>query len=929
MMRKVLGILISVLITANIIVLPASAEYQSDKAEKIMCGLGVFAESYEPDKEITRAEFAKVLCDLLHLSDPDRDGRLWRENVMNSNSGKVTITEGIFSDVDPSHPYYAEITLAGQNGLMNGVGEHLFAPEYGITVNEVSKVLLDTMGYSIYAARDGGYPQGYSTLAYSLGMMSGINIQPTSPVTESVLVHMLYNSFEIKLIEISYDPNPVYTKIDDTFMTGVLQLGRVRSYVTDNGFASLHGNTELSPGALRVGGIDVYSRDNGEDLSGYLGHKVELYYTENDGDNYFEYAEIIDESDAVTFNAGDFCSYLNGTVSYYKGSKKINKRLAADAEMIVNNEWKQSFTASDFQFADGTVTLVPDKNGNYGTVIVNSYEFAVVSGKDADKELIYNKITNSSSEKTYDFSGSGVPKNSIFIYDANGDRINFEAVTVDSVLNIIKSKQYMKVVVSGNIAPKFKVNSINKNDNAPSIKDNDVEYPLSGAFMTVTNSDVLANGQTYTLYLNMFGEVIWVEGESANDGVHIAVLTRARYFENEDEANSRCISLYTEKGKLNNYMVDEKFIINGKKMKYDDAMSELNQHKGEAVRYKLDENDKLVEITVASKLNTDSYSNWYQIADPSSDFRFGIQGGDFSNQFYTGSSTLRFTIPNDEAYFGNRDYFSLNSISFIDNKSDYKLSAYVMDKDNVVADAIVIQQDAAVSAGTIKEAEAILIQDIITTINEDGDTILRLSGYEMGLTIGAPRLVEFDIDTECKMIAFGETAPEVDKSKDEYEVGPRTVDELKAGDIIYYETNIKNEITSIRIAFDYSTGKAFDGGRGNDHYDPTTTGTAVNTTWVGRALSSHGNGIRLATGCEPGDVDYLNLANFRKQTSAFVLRRTDSIFIVEGGGNNKINIQNGTINDIRTYNNMGDSCDNVVVLTYWSSGNYATVAYRQ
>lgn len=927
-MRKILGILLSVLMMANIIILPVSAEDSASKAERVMRGLGIFAENYEPDREISRAEFAKALCDVMHLQDPDYDYAVWKQNVMASNDGEVTIAAGEFDDVDASHPYYTEITLVGQNGIMKGIGNRLFAPEYGITANEVSKILIDMMGYSICAINDGGYPSGYASWAYSLGIMQGVSIKSTSPVTEKALIDMMYNSFEIRLMEMTYGTDAKYEKTDDTFMTGVLQLGRVRGYVTDNGFSALHGKTALTAGKMKVGDVEINSKKNGEDLSEYLGYRVELYYTENDDEKYLEYAEIINNDDMVRFDVTDFVSYSNGAISFYSGDKKVNKRLSADAEMIFNNEWKQSFTAEDFKFADGNITLIQNESGEYATIVVKSFEFAVVSGKDTGKEQIYNKITNNSSEKVYDFSGSDVPKKSIFICDENGKKIGFDSITAGSVLNIIKSDTYMKVICGGNAVENFKVNGINEDGSEKNISNGETVYRLAGAFASITNSDALENAHTYNLYLNMFGKVIWIEGAKADSNLHIAVFTRARYFDNEKEEKSRCISLFTDEGKLKNYAVDKKFTVNGEKLKYSSAMSLLNRHKGEAVRYRIDDTGKLAEIIIASKINTKDYSEWYQIADTSSSFTYGTQGGDFSNQFYTSSSTLKFTIPNNEDFFDNEDYFSLNSVTFIDNKSDYKLSAFVADKDNVVADAIVLKQDTAAAAGTVREAEAILIQDIIRTVNEDNDEVLRISGYAVGLTVGAPKLLEYDIDEECKMLAFGETAEEVDKTKPETEVGPRTVGELGAGDIIYYETNIQNEIANARIAFDYSTGKAFDGGRGTDHYDPTKTGTAVNTTWVGKAISTYGNGIRLAIDCEPGDVDYENMTNFRKQTSAFVIRKTDSIFIVTKGRRNKINIQSGGINDIKTYNNTGDGCDNVVVLTYWSSGNYTTVAYR-
>lgn len=77
-------------------------------------------DSFEPDAEITRAEFAAYLVNMLGL-----EGEL----------------RGNFKDVDPEAWYYDSVGLAAINGLVSGVGNGNFAPDATITRQDMAVMM--------------------------------------------------------------------------------------------------------------------------------------------------------------------------------------------------------------------------------------------------------------------------------------------------------------------------------------------------------------------------------------------------------------------------------------------------------------------------------------------------------------------------------------------------------------------------------------------------------------------------------------------------------------------------------------------------------------------------------------------------------------------------------------------------------------------
>lgn len=107
------------------------------------------------DELITRAEFCKVICSALGFND------MIPSDSMNQ-----------FKDVNDQHWACNYIECAYTLNLISGTENGYFMPDDTISNIDVIKTIISALGYEPKAARVGGYPNGYVTIAKELNLIS-------------------------------------------------------------------------------------------------------------------------------------------------------------------------------------------------------------------------------------------------------------------------------------------------------------------------------------------------------------------------------------------------------------------------------------------------------------------------------------------------------------------------------------------------------------------------------------------------------------------------------------------------------------------------------------------------------------------------------------------------------------------------------------
>lgn len=901
------------------------------KAETLCIGLGCISEEeYQRDKTVTRGEFAKIISDLCGF-DTDTSDEDWNSSIYGKDKdAELTVINenaGYFDDVDKSHPYYNEIMAVYGASYMQGISERRFAPEYDITVLEVSKVIIDMLGYAKPAEIEGGYPTGYERIAASTGLINGVRDGFRNTATQEDIICIIYNALNLNIMEFTLSNEAEFKKSDKTFMEGVLKTYKIKGAVTDNGITAVNSNTKLRKNEIKVAEITAVLPERLESYRKLIGHIVELYYTydEDDGVYVVKYIAPSKQDNTITFDADDYIAYEKGKISYTQDKRTVTKDLSVNAELIYNNKHMSVYDKSVFDFESGDITLCATDGKEYDLIIINDYEFAYVSGKNQNESLIYNGL-----KKNFE-AGVNIIKltddiysDFIIIQDEAGNKMTYADIAVGDVLNMLRCDGGIEITVSRNKVSNFTVNSKSKNEFGRYVISDDTEkYEILRSYFDMSDAENVTLGNTYTLYLNKNLRVVWME-ECSEIGAQIGILTKVKYDEEESVEPLRMLKIYTSDGEIKKYKAVEKIFVNNTRMKFENAVTIdfLESNYGNPIMYEINQEGEITSVTTPADYGAEDNKNrgWHRI-NPAGQYSYGANGRDFGRFFYyVPGKTKVFTVPENTEDYSDQDNFSIGVTSFSDNGS-YEAEGFSTSPNAVEADVIVLRQ-AATSGGDVNTTSVLLIQSVSEGITKDDEPIMIIKGYMMSLYSTSAELVALQVDPKAVMLSIGSPGTQIDPNGDINVVGPRTPDELEPGDAIRYSTNAKGMADCIRIAYDYSTRKSFNAGSGSED------NFAQGSTYSGYVISKEGNGIRIATNKNPEDINYNDTNDVINSVKAFRIGGFP-IFVVEKNGK-KTNIRIGTSDDIVSYNDSRSygEYDRAAVFTYYTSSTYGTVIYK-
>ncbi len=118
---------------------------------------GDTAGNFNPNKTVTREEFATIICRLL-----------------DEEENALAIKTSPFNDVASNRWSAGYIARAAELGIINGYGNGKFGPEDPVTVAQAAKMLVCAWGYGDNAVEAGGWPDGYVSIAEDLGILNGV-----------------------------------------------------------------------------------------------------------------------------------------------------------------------------------------------------------------------------------------------------------------------------------------------------------------------------------------------------------------------------------------------------------------------------------------------------------------------------------------------------------------------------------------------------------------------------------------------------------------------------------------------------------------------------------------------------------------------------------------------------------------------------------
>lgn len=130
--------------------------------------------NFNPDKIVSRAEMAAIVCRMMGEADS-------------------LSPSAVFSDVPITHWANKYIAKTEELGIVGGYGDGTFGPSDQVTYEQALAMVVRAMDMDELAIAAGGYPTGYLSTADEQGFTDGIEAQSGEFLNRAVIAQILYN----------------------------------------------------------------------------------------------------------------------------------------------------------------------------------------------------------------------------------------------------------------------------------------------------------------------------------------------------------------------------------------------------------------------------------------------------------------------------------------------------------------------------------------------------------------------------------------------------------------------------------------------------------------------------------------------------------------------------------------------------------------
>lgn len=188
-MKKFMSILLAIIMVFSMSATVFAADFTDTadnrhyEAIETLHALGMISgydgETYGPEDELTRAQACAIIIRAIDGEPRDYYNQ-------------------IFTDVPTSHWAADYIAEAYNRGYVSGYGNNMFGPEDKVTYDQMSKIMLNVIGYR----NTGDWPTGLRQVAKNAGLYENCIITDgTANCTRGAVAQMVYNAFDCKTID--------------------------------------------------------------------------------------------------------------------------------------------------------------------------------------------------------------------------------------------------------------------------------------------------------------------------------------------------------------------------------------------------------------------------------------------------------------------------------------------------------------------------------------------------------------------------------------------------------------------------------------------------------------------------------------------------------------------------------------------------------
>lgn len=736
-----------------------------------------------PSNEVTRAEFAEIIYNVIKKKNdtPNADNtfnaddtNFWKDDSSDTSSDTSIETSYYFTDVPDYHSSYEAINFAASRGYMKGVGNGKFEPDRSIKLEEALKTILCSFSLALPQSIENSYPDRILSEAARLGLLDGIESQKGDFIKREELARIIYNSLDEQILNFEYvnagEYNYYYN--DNTVLSSIMNMDYVKDTVTMNDITSFTGESELNKNQIKIGETVINFADDKAEIRDMLGMKVKAYYKEDSYDEkQLVYYETVKQNDYLLVKSDDIDDFDNGILYYTQNDRRKSVKIPNGTPVVYNGKAISAYDRTNFLFQSGTVKIIKNSS-SCDLVIIEDYSVMVAAEVDTKNRIIYNRLITDKFPSKWELED----EDEVLVYDAMGKVSSLEAILQGNVLNVISNNGYVKILISDSVISATAA-SFDSTEQSVMVGKND--YEISNDLLSFYGYTEPKSNDEVTLYLDCFGRVAWIDykNEEISDCGYLI-----KTYINDDEdvfykmylptgkfvelKAAKNVSYFDEKEKKTKLTDSERFT----------ALRNTNMF----IYYKLDDEGLLWQIAkpitkigqkdkgrLIANIGKDETQNYY----------YKTNSATFGGVAFVDANTKVMVIPQDIYDYGK---YSIKTFSIWSNNGRYAIEAYTSDPVSRYAQVVIYHSTESTTISTSRLAG--FVQDIERTVDDDDNIIDRAI-----IRYGNDNIAVTSRVNEKGLSAFnGVKNPNGSGSFD-----------IKKGDLIVYDANFDNEITSI------------------------------------------------------------------------------------------------------------------------------------
>jgi len=584
------------------------AEEYAEQANK-MAAFGVFAGdadgNFNADAEITRAEMAVIIGKLMGLTENEANAN----KVYNSN----------FSDVVAGDWYTGWVNLVAGRGIISGFPDGTFRPNEKVTQAQAVTMIVKALGWGVVVDQTGTWPANYITKASELRLFKNAVDTNSELVTRGNVAIYCYNALTAKTWDVTESTDGKLTS--SAFNTDTILAKYFSDFVNEEGKMKLVEDAKVTATGATTTAIGANQvRIEATDLVDFIdaekapkkGEEDVTYYVTGSTTSVIAY---------VPTEVANTASLLNKTVDVIFGKDNEVAYLVVTNDVLDNSfvtAWDYDgadttieIDGEEYEFADTSAVVVKVYNTQIGTGIADiealldttlgcvdakgnltrnivadieldaddeietiNFKFSVPTYGSASTVKVEEKIVEEVTAKKFEYANGSDSISTLEDAEPrvvrNNEIASLEDIEAGDVLTVITTGTNIVIYAVSNTVEGTVVDYTAKT-NALEIGEDEYKvvdapyYNVDGEtddYAETTAATILTTfeDEDVTAYMNMFGEVVAVVGESEATGMTLGVITDVETSTDEDadDVEYLKIKILAENGTNKSYKIYNK-----------------------------------------------------------------------------------------------------------------------------------------------------------------------------------------------------------------------------------------------------------------------------------------------------------------------------------------------------------------------------------